>query len=276
METRQWRELLIPYQQAVKEIVVKFESIVYEYRRLGMYSPIEFVTGRVKKISSILEKTRDKNIQIDSIEDNIEDIAGIRIICQFVEDIDKVVNIIRERNDKDLKIIKEKDYIKDMKKSGYRSFHIIIRYPVYTALGEKEIKVEIQIRTLAMNFWSTIEHSLRYKYQGNIPFEISDKLKSAAEAAFLLDKDMSQIRDEIVEAQNLFQVKSNIVADIINNIQNLYNMGNKEDAIRIKSQFMELNDEGDLEQLIKFNKKLDVIVEAYEAQSIQKNYGGTI
>lgn len=270
METRQWRELLIPYEQAVKEIVVKFESIVYEYRRLGMYSPIEFVSGRVKKISSILEKTKNKNIRMDLIEDKIEDIAGIRIICQFVEDIDKVVNIIRERNGKDLKIIKEKDYIKDTKKSGYRSFHIIIRYPVYTALGEKEIKAEIQIRTLAMNFWSTIEHSLRYKYQGNIPFEISDKLKSAAEAAFLLDKDMSQIRDEIVEAQNLFQVKSNIVADIINNIQNLYNMGNKDDAIKIKSQFMELYDEGDLEQLIKFNKKLDVIVEMYEAQSIQK------
>lgn len=270
METQKWREILIPYQQAVQEIIVKFESIVNEYRRLGQYSPIEYVTGRVKKISSILEKARKKNISVYDIQDNIEDIAGIRIICQFVEDIDKVVNLIRERDGKDLTIIREKNYISNTKDSGYRSYHVIIKYPVYTAIGEKNVLAEIQIRTLAMNFWATIEHSLRYKYQGNIPSKIHDRLIKAAEAAFQLDTEMSLIRSDIIDAQELFKIKSNIVADISNNIQNLYNTGNVDHAKKIQEQFIKLWEQGNLEKLKEFNKNLDVIAEVYDAQSITK------
>ena len=163
MEIQLWREILNPYELAVKELTVKFEHLIHEHRDRGLYSPIEQVVGRVKAISSILEKAQKKKIGIDEIEEKLEDIAGIRIICQFVEDIQKVVEIIRGRTDMSVK--SEKDYITNMKDSGYRSYHMIVYYEVQTLSGGKRIQVEIQIRTLAMNFWSTIEHSLQYKYR---------------------------------------------------------------------------------------------------------------
>lgn len=270
METQKWRELLIPYEQAVQELIVKFESVGREYSRLGHYSPIEFVTGRVKKISSIIEKARKKEIEFERIEEEIEDIAGIRIICQFVEDIDKVVELIRERAGKDMMIIREKDYVKNMKKSGYRSYHVIIKYPVHTALGEFNILAEVQIRTLAMNFWATIEHSLKYKYNGKIPEELLEKLIHAAEAAHSLDHEMSYIRNEIVEAQNLFKLKSALVADIVNNIQNIYDVGNIEEAKRIQAQFLDILRQDSFEKLQEFNKQLDVIAEVFDAQSLNR------
>ena len=167
MKIQLWREILDPYALAVDELVVKFNHIIEEYRNAGVYSPIEQVTGRVKTISSILEKAHKKNIPLDDIEKEIDDIAGIRIICQFVEDIYKVVDIIRQRSDMIIKC--ENDYIKDRKKSGYRSYHITVYYDVETLKGTRRLQVEIQIRTLAMNFWATIEHSLQYKYKQNMP-----------------------------------------------------------------------------------------------------------
>lgn len=227
---RHWKEILIPYEQAVEELKVKFKSIRNEFRDMNEYSPIEFVTGRVKKISSILEKAKRRNIPEDRIEDEIEDIAGIRIMCQFEDDIYKVVDLIRKRDGKDLKIVYEKDYIKNKKESGYRSYHIIIRYPVQTALGEKEILAELQIRTLAMNFWATIEHSLNYKYKKNIPENIRVRLRKSAEAAYSLDQEMCEIRDEIINAQKMFEEKSNNVSDIVNNIQLLNLIGYEKEA----------------------------------------------
>ena len=139
---------------------------------------------------------------LDDVEEQIEDIAGIRIICQFVEDIYKVAELIRKRTD--MRIKSEKDYITHVKDSGYRSYHIIVYYNVETMKGTKELQAEIQIRTLAMNFWATVEHSLNYKYQGEFPEELSARLQRAAEAAFKLDNEMSEIREEIKEAQTLF------------------------------------------------------------------------
>ncbi|MFP4697535.1 MAG: GTP pyrophosphokinase family protein [Eubacteriales bacterium] len=266
MEIQLWREILLPYQQAAQELIVKFESIVNENRMLGKYSPIEFVTGRVKKISSILEKAKKKNINITDIEQKIEDIAGIRIICQFVEDIDKVVEIIHSR--KDMQIKYEKDYISNTKDSGYRSYHIIVYYDVHTALGEKRIQAEIQIRTLAMNFWATIEHSLQYKYKHNIPDPIKVRLTKAAEAVLNLDQEMSTIRNEIMDAQDSFQYKSSIIADILNNIQNLYKVANKKEIEQIQEEFYKIWQEGDLNKLVSFNKHLDIIAEGYRAQSL--------
>ena len=268
METLQWKKKLIPYEQAVRELEVKFQNIAHHYQVLNKHSLIELVTGRVKTISSILEKARKKDIPLSAISEKIEDIAGIRIICQFVEDIDKVVHLIRERNGKDLWIVEEKDYIENTKASGYRSYHIIIQYPVYTAIGEKKVLAEIQIRTLAMNFWAIIEHSLQYKYKQNIPKEISKRLLNAAEAAFKLDKEMSMIRNEIIEAQELFQLKSDIIADIVKNIENLHGTGNLTEAEDIQRQFLKLWREGNIEKLKKFNQQLDMIVQIYDVQSL--------
>lgn len=270
METQKWRELLIPYEQAVQELIVKFESVGREYNRLGLYSPIELVSGRVKKISSIIEKARKKDITFDHIEEKMEDIAGIRIICQFVEDIDKVVTLIHERDGKDLEIVREKDYVSERKESGYRSYHMIIRYPVYTALGEFKVLAEIQIRTLAMNFWATIEHSLRYKYNGKMPAELQERLVHAANAAHVLDQEMSVIRNEIIDAQVMFKEKSSLVADIVNNIQNLFDSGNVEEAKKIQHLFLDVLRQDSFEKLQEFNKQLDVIAEVFDAQSINR------
>ena len=114
-----WKELLYPYEQAVDELMLKFNYIRKEYLRLGMYSPIETVEGRAKSAASIIEKVSRKGISRERIEDDIEDIAGIRLICQFVEDIPKVIDIIRQRDGHDLKIIEERDYITNIKESGY-------------------------------------------------------------------------------------------------------------------------------------------------------------
>ena len=189
MEIQLWKEILSPYEQAVDELLLKFKHIIKDYRSQGMYSPIENVTGRVKRISSILDKMQKKHIPMDHIVEEMDDIAGIRIMCQFEEDIYKVVEIIRNR--KDMTIREEKDYITNVKASGYRSYHIILNYDVYTIKGLQTIQAEIQIRTMAMDFWATIEHSLQYKYRHNMPEHIREKLLNAANATVALDKEMS-------------------------------------------------------------------------------------
>lgn len=268
MDIQEWKTTLIPYEQAVEELKVKFKSIRNEYRRLDEYSPIEFVTGRVKTISSILEKSKKKNISLDEIEEKIEDIAGIRIMCQFVGDIYKVVDIIRERDGKDLFVVEERDYIEDMKESGYRSFHIVIKYPIQTAYGEKVVFAEIQIRTLAMNFWATIEHSLRYKYKQDMPSHIKERISKAAEAAFLLDQEMAEIREEVMRAQEKFQLESNVIADIFASIRSLNNASNSEDIKELYEMFWRLWEEGDMKKLQTFSKKIDMLAEVYNTQQL--------
>ncbi|CQR47992.1 GTP pyrophosphokinase YjbM [Paraliobacillus sp. PM-2] len=197
-----WETFLAPYIQVVEELKVKLKGIRAQYEYESKHSPIEFVTARVKPISSIIDKAKRKNILLDKIEEEMQDIAGVRVVCQFVDDIYTIVTMLRERND--FEIVEEKDYIEHKKESGYRSYHMIIRYPVATIKGEKQVIAEIQIRTLAMNFWATNEHSLNYKYQGRIPSHIKSKLKRAAEAAFQLDEEMAMIKDEVQEAQRIF------------------------------------------------------------------------
>ncbi|KGX85441.1 GTP pyrophosphokinase [Pontibacillus marinus BH030004 = DSM 16465] len=200
-----WDMFLAPYNQAVDELKVKLRGMRAQYEYGSMHSPIEFVTGRVKPIKSILSKAKKKQTPHNHLEYEIQDIAGLRVVCQFVDDIYTVVDMLRRR--KDFEIIEEKDYITKKKDSGYRSFHVIIEYPVETIHGEKMLLAEIQIRTLAMNFWATNEHSLNYKYSGQIPIDVQSRLKRASEAAFQLDEEMSKIRNEIQEAQAIFRHK---------------------------------------------------------------------
>lgn len=266
MDIQLWREMLDPYRLAVDELILKFNHLIEEFHNANLYSPIEQVNGRVKKISSILDKCQKKGIPYDEIDKYIEDIAGVRIICQFVEDIDRVVEIIRQRTDMEVK--SEKDYITNMKKSGYRSYHMIIYYEVHTLQGVKKLCCEIQIRTLAMNFWATVEHSLQYKYKKNIPDDVKEKLHNASKAIVALDQEMSSVRDEITDAQNLFQIKANVVSDILCNIQNLYKAANKREVIKIQDEFYRVFKMDDVEQLIRFCKELDIIAEGYRAQSL--------
>ena len=172
-----WEQFLAPYKQAVDELKIKLKGMRGEYELHNTHSPIEFVTGRVKPIASILDKANQKGIKLSHIETEMQDIAGLRMMCQFVEDIHIVVEKLRSRND--FKIIEERDYVTHKKPSGYRSYHVVIEYPVQTIQGEKNILVEIQIRTLSMNFWATIEHSLNYKYSGQIPEHVRLRIQRA-------------------------------------------------------------------------------------------------
>jgi putative GTP pyrophosphokinase len=243
MDGRDWSLFLQPYEQAVEELKVKFKTMRTELKLREAYAPIEFVTGRVKKISSILEKAKRLNVPPDQLDAGIEDIAGIRIMCQFVDDIYRVAALIRNR--KDLELVYEKDYITNYKDSGYRSYHIIVKYPVQTALGYKEVLAEIQIRTLAMNFWATIEHSLNYKFKESLPEDVKGRLKKAAEAAFLLDTEMTSIRMEILDAQTEFEEHSNIVTKVLSGIQNLYFYHRVREAAHYQMKFNELFEQED-------------------------------
>lgn len=255
-----WKCFLIPYEQAVEELKIKFRSIRNEFKKMDEYSPIEFVTGRVKQISSILEKCDRMMLPLDRVEE-LEDIAGIRIMCQLVDDIETVVNLIRDRDGKDLQIMYEKDYITNLKESGYRSYHMIIKYMVQTAIGEKEILVELQIRTLAMNFWATIEHSLNYKFNENLPEDIKQRLKNASEAAFLLDKEMSKIKDEIIDSQGLFHKRSTSVEEVLNRIQDLYLLQMSHDQLElIRKRFWDIKRSKDFDAMNRLKEELDELI----------------
>lgn len=266
MEIQLWREILSPYELAVKELVDKFNHLIKEHRERGLYSPIEQVTGRVKSVTSILEKMKKKNIPFERMEEEVEDIAGIRIICQFVEDIERVTELISHRSD--MEIICEKDYITHMKKSGYRSYHLVIYYQVETLNGPKKLQAEIQIRTMAMNFWATIEHSLQYKYKTNIPPHVKERLSKAADAIIALDYEMSSVRSEIMNAQNSSLIQRNLVMDILSNIENLYQKTNKREVEKIQNEFYRIYASNDLQQLKRFHQQLDIIAEGYRAQAV--------
>ena len=250
VELVNWKEFLYPYEQAVAELTLKLRYIMEEYKRLGLYCPMDTVLGRVKQPSSILEKARKKQIPEEKIEEEIEDIP-------------KVISLIRRRNHQDLIILEERDYIKNTKPSGYRSYHIIIRYPVQTVAGSKDLLAEIQIRTLAMNFWAVAEHSLKYKYHGQLPQELQDRLVHCAEAAFNLDNEMSTIRNEIMYAQRYNKIKDGLLADILDLIQGLYSVASLEEMEEANKRLVGLWETGSLDELKELKADLAQMAQVY-------------
>lgn len=268
MEYREWRRILLPYEYAVEELKVKFKNIRREFQNKGEYSPIEFVTGRIKKVTSILDKAKKLNMDTDKICTEMEDIAGIRVMCQLVDDIYTVVDIIHSRND--MEVVYEKDYIKNYKESGYRSYHVIIKYPIETIEGSKEILAEIQIRTLSMNFWATIEHSLRYKYNKELPEDLSIRLRRAGDAAFTLDREMSEIREEIIKAQVTFGLKSLAVKESLDGIRLLHKMGYEQDAIAFQEQLDVINAVDNIDALAVLQGQIDDMIDDIKQRSKEK------
>ena len=186
-----WENFLDPYIQAVGELKIKLRGIRKQYRKQQKHSPIEFVTGRVKPIESIREKMIRRNISEENLAQDMQDIAGLRIMVQFVDDVEEILEVLRQRQD--MHVVQERDYIRHKKSSGYRSYHVVVEYPVDTIDGNETILAEIQIRTLSMNFWATIEHSLNYKYKGDFPDEIKKRLETTANLAYLLDEEIGQV-----------------------------------------------------------------------------------
>lgn len=210
-----WETFLDPYIQTVGELKIKLRGIRKQFRKQNRHSPIEFVTGRVKSVESIQEKMVLRGISEENLAQDLQDIAGLRIMVQFVDDVDEVLALLSKRHD--MTVVQERDYITHMKSSGYRSYHVVVEYPVDTIDGQKKVLAEIQIRTLAMNFWATIEHSLNYKYQGDFPEEIKQRLEKTAKIALELDEEMRKIREDIREAQLLFDPLNRKLSDGVGN-----------------------------------------------------------
>ncbi|ATF41037.1 GTP pyrophosphokinase family protein [Weissella paramesenteroides] len=197
MTQDEWEKLLQPYVQTVDELKVKLRGMRQEFELQGIQTPVEFVTGRVKTIPAIEEKLIRRHISIDRIEQDMEDLAGVRIMTQFTEDIYRVVDLLRKR--KDMVILEERDYVTNEKPSGYRSYHIVIEYPVQLVTGEKKVLAEIQVRTMQMNVWATIEHAINYKYDGEYTEEMQEKLKNAAELSIKVDELFSELHNGLSE-----------------------------------------------------------------------------
>lgn len=271
MDIMLWHKMLSPYEEAVEELVNKFRFMKRQYQERGLYCPIEHVIGRVKSISSIMDKMQKKNISFEELETEIEDIAGIRIICQFVEDISRIADDIAHRDD--MTVIEVKDYIRNQKDSGYRSYHLVVRYRVETIDGSRDILAEIQIRTMAMDFWATVEHSLQYKYKGKIPERVSSRLSKAANAIISLDDEMSSVREDIMDAQLSSQLRYNLLEDIVMAIESLYRMTTRREVEKIQEEFYRVYMGGNMEDLKHYHDQLDLIAQAYRAQKNRKREG---
>ena len=186
-----WKIFFTPYVQTVSELKVKLRGLRDQYEKNGEDSPLEFVTGRVKSQASIEEKIVRRHLDESRLSLDLQDIAGVRIMTKYVEDIYTVVDLLRQRTD--FQILEERDYVTNAKPSGYRSYHIVIEYPVQMYSGELKVLAEIQVRTMAMNFWATVEHDLRYKH-GELSDNLADRLTKLSESTFALDQELSEIR----------------------------------------------------------------------------------
>ena len=199
-ENFNWNEFLQPYELAVEGFILKIEGIKKQYHMKKLYCPIEIVSGRVKSPKSIMDKAKRMNVPLEYIDEKLYDIGGIRITCKYIDDVYLVAEMIKNR--RDITVLEVRDYIKNVKPSGYRSLHLITEYHVETIDGTEVIRLEFQIRTHSMHFWASIEHSLKYKFKKQIPDTLKERLLAASLAAAKVDEEMSAIHQEIIELDN--------------------------------------------------------------------------
>jgi putative GTP pyrophosphokinase len=190
---------MMMYKFALDSLETKLDILKEEFQFLHDYNPIEHTKSRLKSPESILNKMYRKqcDFSYDSIKSNIKDIAGLRITCSFVSDIYRISDMLRSQSD--LTIVDMKDYLKEPKPNGYQSLHLIVEVPVYMSDRQENVSVEIQIRTIAMDFWASLEHKIFYKYNEAVPERLLNELKQAADSAAALDKQMERLHKEIEE-----------------------------------------------------------------------------
>ena len=192
-----WMEVTLVYNSALKEIGTKLEILNDEFQQVHRYNPIEHIKSRMKTSESIVKKLKKKGYEstIENMVEHVNDIAGIRVICSFTSDIYRVAEMIGNQND--IKVLSIKDYIKNPKASGYKSYHMLVTVPIFLSDKMVNAKVEIQIRTVAMDFWASLEHKIHYKFEGNAPEHIKNELKECARMVSDLDARMLALNDEI-------------------------------------------------------------------------------
>ena len=200
-EVDSWKEAMLDYNSALKQIETKLDILNDEFQHIHRYNPIEHIKARIKTPESIVKKLRRYGLDftLDNMEEAVNDIAGVRITCSFTSDIFRLADMIRDQ--KDIKVLSTKDYITAPKPSGYRSYHMIISVPVYFSDRIKDVKVEIQIRTVAMDFWASLEHKINYKFEGNAPQHIKEELIECSEMIANLDAKMLSLNEEILEIE---------------------------------------------------------------------------
>ena len=192
-----WKTFRFLYKAAMKEVNTKLEILNDEFQQVHQYNPIEHIKTRIKTAESIVKKLRRYGYEssMDNMVRYVNDIAGVRVICSFTSDIYRLAEMIG--NQSDLKVLSIKDYIKHPKESGYKSYHMLVSVPVYLSDSVVDTKVEIQIRTIAMDFWASLEHKIYYKFEGNAPDYISRDLRECARVVEELDERMLQLNEAI-------------------------------------------------------------------------------
>ena len=190
-------ETLLIYRSAIKEVKTKLDILDDELKIRRKRNPIEYMKSRVKTPGSIMDKLQRRGLtmNIDSAKKNLNDIAGIRVICAFVGDIYDIANMLKRQDD--IRLIEEKDYIKNPKVNGYRSLHLVVEVPIFFSDHAELVRVEVQIRTIAMDFWASLEHKLYYKTSGESPIHITNDLKECADIIALTDVRMQDIQREV-------------------------------------------------------------------------------
>lgn len=198
-EARRFQELIMMYSCAIREVKTKLEVLNDDLAVRNQRNPIQMIKSRVKKPGSIIEKLQRRGypITIQSVYDNLYDVAGIRVICSFVDDIYQVAEMLARQDD--VTVLTVKDYIRCPKDNGYRSYHMIIEVPVYFSDRKEKMRVEVQIRTIAMDFWASLDHQMKYKKDLEDSTEISEELKECAEIIAQTDLKMLSIRRKIDE-----------------------------------------------------------------------------
>ncbi|BAB05604.1 GTP pyrophosphokinase family protein [Halalkalibacterium halodurans] len=188
---------MMSYKFALQELNTKIDILKQEFQYIHDYNPIEHVSSRVKSPESIVNKIqrRGNDFTLESIRENVRDIAGIRITCSFESDIYTLSEQLMQQHD--ISVVETKDYIKNPKPNGYRSLHLILSIPIFMSDRVQDVYVEVQIRTIAMDFWASLEHKIYYKYNKNVPEHLLKELKDAAESAALLDQKMEKIQHEM-------------------------------------------------------------------------------
>ena len=196
-----WKTMMLIYNSALKEVGTKLEILNDEFQHIHQYNPIEYIKSRIKSPESIVKKLKRGGHEstISNMTEFVNDIAGIRIVCSFVSDIYRLAEMIGRQND--LTVVSLKDYIKHPKQSGYKSYHMLVTVPIFLTDRVEDAKVEIQIRTIAMDFWASLEHKIYYKFEGNAPDYISRDLRECSGLVSTLDAKMLTLNDAIIRAK---------------------------------------------------------------------------
>lgn len=196
-----WETVIFLYNSALKEVGTKLEILNDEFRHIHNYNPIEYIKSRIKTPESIVKKLKRNHYEstIENMVNHVNDIAGIRLVCSFTSDIYRLAEMIGRQND--LTVVSVKDYIKNPKDSGYKSYHMLVTVPIFLTDRVIDTKVEIQIRTIAMDFWASLEHKIYYKFEGDAPEYISRDLRECAGIVSMLDAKMLSLNEAILQAK---------------------------------------------------------------------------